>query len=790
MKKLFLFAFAFLFTMATMAQNRTVFLNETFDGTSFPDGWSVMGLGSTNWHISTTSNAGGSPNELLLYYGPQFNGISRFVSPAIDLTGVDKVVFSFKHALDNYSGSHQIGIATSSDDGTNWNVGWSQNYNNDGVWSVAQEIITPDMGHNNVRFCLFYQGYSYNIDNWYFDDFEIFTMTNLDLSLTSVVVPSFFASTDPNTLDVDVNIGFKVFNYGSTPVTSIKATCAIDGMDPIVETFSGNVTSLTTGTFQFNHTFTLNPGTYNVVVTLDEVNGVNDDNSANNEVSSSFSVAMATTDRVPMIEHFSSSTCGPCVSVNNTMNTFCNNNQGRFTYTKYQMNWPGSGDPYYTEEGGVRRAYYGIGAVPNICFDGSNIGAAAVSQASFNQHAAEKAFFDIRGSFTVDGNNIHVLADIMPLISVNATVFVSVNEKLTTGNVGSNGETSFHHVFMKMLPDAYGSSIDFEAGQLQTLEFTQNMSSTHVEEMSDLEVAIWVQDYASAYMFNSHFAYEYTDAHPYAVQNLALVDNGDGAFRAFWNAPANATPVGYDVYMNGAKVMEGITDTQCLFNLDPDQFNVVGVVALYANEVTSVMSIAATGGAMQDMGLISETPTSVVMNVENPVGTVAVKNANYQSQEAIQVLSVSEAENAAGVQYLTLTPQSDLPATLEVGESFVVSLETNYQVDAKSVANTTVTVVSDAGSVEFFVEIDGELLNVTELSAETKLYPNPTSGNFIVEGVNVAGVEVYNLVGQKVYEQHDQKLVNINTANWNKGMYLVSVTNLDGKVETMKLMVK
>ncbi len=790
MKKLFLFAFAFLFTMATMAQNRTVFLNETFDGTSFPDGWSVMGLGSTNWHISTTSNAGGSPNELLLYYGPQFNGISRFVSPAIDLTGVDKVVFSFKHALDNYSGSHQIGIATSSDDGTNWNVGWSQNYNNDGVWSVAQEIITPDMGHNNVRFCLFYQGYSYNIDNWYFDDFEIFTMTNLDLSLTSVVVPSFFASTDPNTLDVDVNIGFKVFNYGSTPVTSIKATCAIDGMDPIVETFNGNVTSLTTGTFQFNHTFTLNPGTYNVVVTLDEVNGVNDDNSANNEASSSFSVAMATTDRVPMIEHFSSSTCGPCVSVNNTMNTFCNNNQGRFTYTKYQMNWPGSGDPYYTEEGGVRRAYYGIGAVPNICFDGSNIGAAAVSQASFNQHAAEKAFFDIRGSFTVDGNNIHVLADIMPLISVNATVFVSVNEKLTTGNVGSNGETSFHHVFMKMLPDAYGSSIDFEAGQLQTLEFTQNMSSTHVEEMSDLEVAIWVQDYASAYMFNSHFAYEYTDAHPYAVQNLALVDNGDGAFRAFWDAPANATPVGYDVYMNGAKVMEGITDTQCLFNLDPDQFNVVGVVALYANEVTSVMSIAATGGAMQDMGLISETPTSVVMNVENPVGTVAVKNANYQSQEAIQVLSVSEAENAAGVQYLTLTPQSDLPATLEVGESFVVSLETNYQVDAKSVANTTVTVVSDAGSVEFFVEIDGELLNVTELSAETKLYPNPTSGNFIVEGVNVAGVEVYNLVGQKVYEQHDQKLVNINTANWNKGMYLVSVTNLDGKVETMKLMVK
>ena len=40
------------------------------------------------------------------------------------------------------------------------------------------------------------------------------------------------------------------------------------------------------------------------------------------------------------------------------MEAFCNNNPGKYTYVKYQMNWPAPGDPYYTNEGGVRKTYY------------------------------------------------------------------------------------------------------------------------------------------------------------------------------------------------------------------------------------------------------------------------------------------------------------------------------------------------------------------------------------------------------------------------------------------------
>ena len=70
-----------------------------------------------------------------------------------------------------------------------------------------------------------------------------------------------------------------------------------------------------------------------------------------------------------------------------------------------------------------------------------------------------------------------------------------------------------------------------------------------------------------------------------------------------------------------------------------------------------------------------------------------------------------------------------------------------------------------------------------------KLYPNPTTGQFTVEGANVERVEVYNLVGQKVHEAEGQ-VVNIDAANWHKGIYLVNIIEQNGAVVAKKLVVK
>ena len=566
-----------------------------------------------------------------LDWSPQFNDVTRLITPAVDLTGVSSVVFSFKHALDNYTGSNTIGIATTSDGGTTWNQAWSQGYSTSSSWEVTEEISTTDMGQANVQFCLFFNGNSYNINDWYFDDIFVFTLENLDLGITALTVPDNVAS--------GLNqIGMKVFNYGAESVTSLQATYEIEGMEPVTEEFVVNIPSLGSDVVTFSTPALLRPDTYNLTVSIDLINGVADDVVDNNVMSKWFYAAIASAERIPMIEHFSSSTCGPCVSVNSQMLNFCNNNAGRFTYTKYQMNWPGNGDPYYTEEGGTRRYYYNVSAVPQCFLDGEDQGYAAVQQSVFDNHADKTAFFDIRGSYTIEGNPINVVADIMPYLDVNARVFVSVNEKETTGNVGSNGETSFHHVFMKMLPDAEGVEFDFIACQGEHLEFSQDMSGTNVEEMSDLEVSIWVQEYGTHEIYNSRFAYE-NMAQPEPVKDLSLVEDESGEENimvATWEDPGVNTPHSYNVFVNGVLVEEHYAETSYSFPAEFGVYYVVGVQVYYElDDVTSVTVVA----GKENTWSVGETEVSTCKLYPNPANTM-VRIESENSIESVKVYNM------------------------------------------------------------------------------------------------------------------------------------------------------
>lgn len=781
MKKTLLFAFALLFATGMMAQNRAVLLQESFDGTSMPAGWSINGQ-NNNWSVSATNNAGGQPNEMHLTWSPQFNGMTRLVSPAVDLTGVSSVVFSFKHALDNYSGSNTIGIATSSDGGSTWNQGWSQGYSASNTYSVSQEITTPDMGQANVQFCIFFNGSSYNINDWFFDDIMVFTLENLDISLTNATMNDFIGSGE-------AQFGIGVFNMGTTAVTSIEATYQVEGMEPVTEQFTVNIPSLGTSTLNFTTPTTLAPGAYNVDYTINLVNGQEDDNADNNVLAKAVSVALGTAHRYPMIEHFSSSTCGPCVQPNTMMHNFCNNNEGRYTYTKYQMNWPGNGDPYYTEEAGVRRNYYSVNAVPMAFMDGAGLNFNGV-QTQFDQHAEWPAFFDIAGSFAVEGNTISVKADIMPYVEANARVFISVNEKETHGNVGSNGETSFHHIFMKMLTSTQGENIDFVTGEIQHFEYTQDLSSTNVEEMSDLEVAIWIQNQGSKEVYNSHYAFEYTDVHPYPVENLTLteVPAPRGLFTASWDAPANGTPVGYDVYVNGELMAENITETEYSFDGESGQFYAVGVIANYEGGLSSVKVMTTVSGELQDMGLLISGSPYVDLTVEEPTAELHTLNANHATMGDINILSVEEM-NDDNVQYLEISNE-ELPYALAYGQDFVISIAPKEQ-NAKSVAETKVVVTSDAGVVEYIVSVDGELLSVTELSSKVTVYPNPANGSVRVEAGNgIESIHVYNVLGTLVETVNaNGKTVNVNLSNYSDGVYFFSIRQNNGTVNNQRVVV-
>ena len=602
MKKTLLLTLALLLSVTIFAQTRGTLLRETFDSAEMPEGWKITGNNAQNWSLSETNYSGGDAYEMKMDYQPVFyNGFTRLTMPTFDLTGVDSVMVSFKHFVDIYTTyPSTIGIATSSSNGMNWDICYEETFYFDGQHNISKVIANEDMGKEKVMICIFFKGNSVNINAVYFDDVEVMTIEANNAKVVSVDVPN-----NINLGDTDIN--FSVQNLGVDNISSFVAEYKI-GDNTYSQTFETNMASNETKQFSFDQEVYLTPNKYDLNVSITSVNGKDDQDITNNTLTKEINVALSSAQRIPMIEHFSSASCDPCVSVNNMMHNLTENNPGKYTYVKYPAKFPP--DIYNTAECDVRSNYYLVSGVPNVAFNGVNLGATSVSQYQLDNSYNEAAFVNIKGAFNIEGKTINVKTDVMSYVNLeNVKTFVSVNEKTTTGNVGSNGETEFHHIMMKMLDNANGNDTKIESGKYQRFEFTYDMSSTHVEDMNDLEVAVWVQDLVSGEVFNSNFLYDYTN-HPYPVRNLEVTEV-DNNLQITWEAPEENNPTGYNVYVNNELVADNTTELSHSVAKESDLY-IVEVVALYDNK-KSVGTIS-TSFVME--GNENDT-TNVITNYEN-----------------------------------------------------------------------------------------------------------------------------------------------------------------------------
>ncbi|MCF6366832.1 MAG: T9SS type A sorting domain-containing protein [Bacteroidales bacterium] len=487
---------------SSFAQKGTEMFNEDFSASFPPSGWTIDNIGN-QWSQSTSANAGGTAPEAKLTYVSGTN-TTRLISPAIDLTGISTVLFSFKHFLDDYSGTgYSIGVATRSGGGS-WTDIWAVSpTDNIGPETNDLLISNADVGASDFQICIYLSGNTYNFDYWYIDDLILISPDNNDSEMASINISPYAAAGN-----VDIACTFK--NSGINTITSIDVNYQIDAGTIITE----NLTGLNLATTEsLNHTFTTpwvaTPGSYTLKVWVSNMNGNGNDDDTNNDLQlQTMSIATQSVTNTPLYEEFTSSTCAPCASFNSsTFTPFMNSHPDDITVVKYQMSWPSPGDPYYTAEGGVRRSYYGVSFVPDLYTGGVNTGtnSTAVTNA-YTYETNKPAFFDLSSAAIIDGSNITVDVNITPYITADFKVHIAVIEKMTTGNVGNNGETSFKNVMMKMLPDADGTLVNFVAGTPTAFNETFDMSSTNVEEMYDLKVVVFIQNDATKEVFQSVYS--------------------------------------------------------------------------------------------------------------------------------------------------------------------------------------------------------------------------------------------------------------------------------------------
>lgn len=219
----------------------------------------------------------------------------------------------------------------------------------------------------------------------------------------------------------------------------------------------------------------------------------------------------------PLVEIFTSATCGPCRAMNRALlPVFEQLKMGdSLNILKYQVNIP-QPDKYYIPVNGERADYYGVNSAPAPFYNGTVSMKDWYDEAwteavpILREHVAaslkEKAMIAIdfaRVALDSAAEILDIDLNLSSYADIQANVIVAVFEGTTTGNRGSNGETSFHWVNMAMPAGAMGVETDFKVGEPVALSYHVDMSETNVENYADLEVLCFVQDLASKWIYQS-----------------------------------------------------------------------------------------------------------------------------------------------------------------------------------------------------------------------------------------------------------------------------------------------
>ena len=632
----------------TFASAQT-FVDEAFNENIMPPtDWTIDGSAG-NWSADATVNAGGVAPEAALAWSPQFNGTTRLISPVTDLTGVESVVISFKHFHDTYTpGGNTLGVATKSSASADWNVVWSVVTGNDNIGpeNVLVNVTNNDVGEADLQFCIFFSGNSYNMDGWYLDDIMLFAPFQLDAELSSIDVSDFVIGETP--------ISGNVSNLGIDAITSFDVNWQIDGGEVMTSSFTGlNIAFGETYEFTHEDLLDLSVGSYNLTVWISSINGGEDGNTENNTISKGLSVPYFAVPHRLLIEDFTSSTCAPCASFNNSFfNAFETANSENFTLLKYQMNWPGNGDPYYTAEGGVRRNFYGVSWVPWFVFNGFTVETEGnIMTALYEASLEEITYVSYSATYAIDGDHVNFEVTILPFGNFTGYVAHSVIfENVTTGNVASNGETEFHHVMMKMVPDANGLTVDLVALQPYTYSASVDMSATNVEEMSDLGVGLLLQDPSSKYVFQSAYASSEVLATDATLSTLTVngvaVPNFDP--NVFTYAISTTTEPVIEATTTDPNAIAVVAEAQgkgvysvYVFAEDHSVYNVyelsvtVGVdnisdnVTIYPNPANGMFSISGVQAAKVMVYSASGVLVKTLLNVENTLNLTDLEAGAY-----------------------------------------------------------------------------------------------------------------------------------------------------------------
>jgi hypothetical protein len=266
--------------------------------------------------------------------------------------------------------------------------------------------------------------------------------------------------------------------------------------------------------------------------------------------------------------------------------------------------------------------------------------------------------------------------------------------------------------------------------------------------------------------------YDYTIVLPELyprVENVEAVQAGN-SITVTWEAPAEGTPDGYNIYRGGNKLNEA--------PLTATTFTEGNITeGIYAYRVIAVYGTKESFAEMSNVicfFLTCEMPAGLTGNAVEKTATLTwTKLEGIDELSGYNIFRDGEKLNA---QPLTVTEYNDE----ELANGTYI-----YQISAVYALSCTESELTEG------VEVKIDDVGINELQTDSySIFPNPTNGNVTIEGKGLSSVEIYDIQGRSLaqYTNVNEKL-QINVNSYENGIYFVRITSASGEMTIKRLVV-
>ena len=273
--------------------SQNILLNEDFEGSSLPIGWSISTNASDGgWNLGTNQNIESqwwsvAPHGNIIGTNDDDcdcdKSMDYLIMPPMDFSSSGAVALQFENYYDGGSFGGDTETATleySFDNGSTWTVLSEIIGTDDGDWDAQSFDLSILTGNSNVLIAFHYNDNGGWMFGWAIDDVVLFEPQGLDAALSNLSING--NQDAPTTIPITGTVS----NVGAEVITSFDITWSLSGGVAYTQNFSGlNLSSLATYDFTHQDTWTISQsGLYNLDVTVSNVNGQALDDNPDNDV--------------------------------------------------------------------------------------------------------------------------------------------------------------------------------------------------------------------------------------------------------------------------------------------------------------------------------------------------------------------------------------------------------------------------------------------------------------------------------------------------------------------------